>query len=395
VKINFGKKAIVAGAVAASLLSVVLIANSVLATTTFNPASQLNISGSTTCFPIFKTVLGIPGAGGLGTGGTFQTNTGASWNADVEQGASGVGLSDCQAGANDVGLSSTLSSVLNTQIGPGKSAPNVTYKDFARDGVCILVNNQVTGLTGLTFDQIANIFGTVSGQTAITTWSALGATAPAGSNNITVIGREVGSGTRDTLDGVIAGSFSGWTDVSVTSRQTSSSALLSAVQAEPGGIAYEAYGYVSQNHSGVTIMNISNNITNPVPTSGLTYVAPTPQSITSAGYPLARTLKMETNTNGSTNSAHATQLMSYMENRLGQDDVATAGFVKLNPDEDVNADGHVNISDIASIGTVWLQTNLSNPGWIPQDVNQDGKINISDIALIGQWWLLSYTVIAH
>ena len=281
---------------------------------------------------------------------------------------------------------------MNTQIGPGTSAPNVTYTEFARDGVCIIANANVTGISNLTVDQIARIFGTVSGQPAITTWSSLGATST-GADNIVVFGREVGSGTRDTLDGVVAGAFSGWTDTSVATRKNSSSDILAAISSTPGAIGYEAYGYVSQNHTGVTINSISGNTVYPVPSTGFDLRGADPPSITSNGYPLARTLKMETNTNGSTNSAHATQLKTYMLSRLGQDDVATAGFVKLNPDEDVNADGHINISDIASIGTVWLQTNLSNPGWIAQDVNQDGKINISDIALIGQWWLLSYTKI--
>jgi len=31
------------------------------------------------------------------------------------------------------------------------------------------------------------------------------------------------------------------------------------------------------------------------------------------------------------------------------------------------------------------------PAFCAQDVNQDGHVNISDIGKIGQWWLISYT----
>ena len=65
------------------------------------------------------------------------------------------------------------------------------------------------------------------------------------------------------------------------------------------------------------------------------------------------------------------------------------GFIKLNPDADVNRDGHINIQDIGLTGTKWLQT--GSPGWCPEDVNQDGHVNVSDVGRIGQWWLITYT----
>ena len=57
---------------------------------------------------------------------------------------------------------------------------------------------------------------------------------------------------------------------------------------------------------------------------------------------------------------------------------------------DINVDHVTNISDIASIGTIWLRT--GTPGWCPQDINQDGKVNISDIAIVGQHWLQTWSL---
>ena len=117
-KINFGKKTIIAGAVISSLLAVVLLANAVLAATTTWTVSDANlkVSGSTTCFPIFSYVLGLQQGAtyGRGTGGTFQQNkAGASTIvADLEQSSSGQGLSDTQALNGDLGLSSSINSAL-------------------------------------------------------------------------------------------------------------------------------------------------------------------------------------------------------------------------------------------------------------------------------------------
>jgi ABC-type phosphate transport system substrate-binding protein len=390
-KINFGKKTIVAGAVVSSLLAVVLLANAVFAATTTWTVSDANlkVSGSTTCFPIFSYVLGLQQGAtyGRGTGGTFQQNkAGASTIvADLEQSSSGQGLSDTTALNGDLGLSSSINSALL----PLPS--NVTMTEFARDGVCIIANSSVTGTANITFDEIARIFGSVSGQSAITTWSSMHITSS--TDNIVVFGRQSGSGTEDTINKCIAGGgFSGWTDNnSNITRETSSALLLAAVSSTPGAIGYESYGYVSQNLGTNVLFSISPdsaNWTYPY-TNTSSYVAPTAQSITSTSYPLARTLKFLKNTTPSTNSDNANLLISYTLSRLGQDDVEHCGFVKLNPDADVNADGHINISDVGSIGTKWLQSGAN--GFCAQDVNQDGHVNISDIGKIGQWWLISYT----
>ena len=355
--------------------------------TAFDILASLRISGSTTCFPIMQDVLGIPSVGGLGNGGIFQQNTLVTWNADVEQGDDVVGINDCVSGDNDIGLSSTLTSALTSQL----SGTSVTYKEFARDGICIIANNGVTGLSNLTLNQVARIFGTVPNQSAITTWSSLGATST-GVDNIAVIGREVGSGDRDTLDGTLAGIFPGWTDTSVnpTYRETSDSALITAVSNTPGAIAYESFGYLMQDQAGATIFNISGDTTYPVPSHpSLPYMTPTVQSITASSYPLACTLKFLTNGSGSTNSTNAGIFVNYLLSRQGQDDVEYTGFIKLNPDADVNRDGHINIQDIGLTGTKWLQT--GSPGWCPEDVNQDGHVNVSDVGRIGQWWLITYT----
>lgn len=355
--------------------------------TAFDTLASLRISGSTTCFPIMQGMLGIPSVGGLGTGGTFQQNTFVTWNADVEQGDDVVGINDCVSGDNDIGLSSTLTSALTSQL----SGTSVTYKEFARDGICIIANSGVTSLSNLTLNQVARIFGTVPNQSAITTWSSLGATST-GADNIVVIGREVSSGDRDTLDGMLAGIFPGWTDTSVNPayRELSDDALITAVSNTPGAIAYESFGYLMQDPGDATVFNISADTTYPVPSPGnLFYVTPKVQSITSGNYPIVTTLKFLTNTIGSSNSANANTFINYMLSRLGQDDTAQVGFIKLNPDEDVNGDGKINVSDIALMGTEWLQK--GSPGWCPEDINQDGKVNISDIALVGQWWLIKYT----
>ena len=54
------------------------------------------------------------------------------------------------------------------------------------------------------------------------------------------------------------------------------------------------------------------------------------------------------------------------------------------PDWDVNADGNINILDVARVGLRWGES--GEPGWIREDVNNDGKVNILDVALIGIHW---------
>lgn len=58
--------------------------------------------------------------------------------------------------------------------------------------------------------------------------------------------------------------------------------------------------------------------------------------------------------------------------------------LSLAPDWDVNADGNINILDVARVGLRWGES--GEPGWIREDVNNDGKVNILDVALIGIHW---------
>lgn len=152
----------------------------------------------------------------------------------VQGGGSAVGLSSVNQGTAQIG---TYSSKLAANDSAG-----ITQTEIAKDGIAIIVNKNST-LKGLTEDQVKAIY---LGNT--TNWDKVG-----GSNaNITVITREAGSGTRDAMTKLVLG---GGNITSTAIVQSSTGALIQAVQGDPNAIGYASLADLSSGN--VTALTIN------------------------------------------------------------------------------------------------------------------------------------------
>ena len=130
---------------------------------------------------------------------------------------SGAGIEAASNGSADIGLSSRA-------LKDEETAAGLTGTTVALDGIAVIVN-PANGVEDLTVEQIAQIF---SGE--ITDWSQVGGQ----SGNISCIGREAGSGTRDGFE-----SITGTTDACKLDQElTSTGAVIEAVAGNPNAIGY-------------------------------------------------------------------------------------------------------------------------------------------------------------
>lgn len=145
---------------------------------------------------------------------------------------SGTGIETVSNGSCDIGLASRA--LKDTETGLDGTV-------LALDGIAIIVNanNQVTDLT---LDQITKIF---TGE--ITNWSEVGGA----DLEISCIGRESGSGTRDGFESV-----TGTKDACQLAQElTSTGAVISAVAANENAIGYASLSAV-EGQDGITAIKV-------------------------------------------------------------------------------------------------------------------------------------------
>jgi ABC-type phosphate transport system substrate-binding protein len=368
-----------------------------------NPSRNLEVSGSTTIYPIVHAAV---------TSSAFAVAY-PSIVAEVEQLASGQGRDDLGTGNCDLAMSSSAfptTGELGTQTDGTTQMFDVTK--IARDGVIVLINNTVTGITHLSKAQLKGIYQGAYIQTGATTqyWDApattvSGTTYPAlGGNHIAIklIARIIGSGTRQSfLDQIGAAKTTLADGDHFTLEETAVSAMGARYNENPdvqaaiikndgsadGGIAYVGMGFEANPDgsalANVSIMSIDNTATPVVP------IAPTKSTIYDRSYPLARSLQVGVLHGYTTpGSANAQSLINFLLTDDGQNNVSAAGFLKLYMDQDVNKSLSVTVSDVAVVGSHWGETGA--PRWIRADVNGSGTITVSDVASIGSWWGFTY-----
>jgi len=399
--------------------------------------TALRISGSTTVFPIVASCLGVSGQGGIGTNGPFQsTSAGSGFVADVEQGGSDVGIADCIDGSSDVGMiSRPLTSSESTELN--------SYA-IARDAVCIIVNNHVPScVTQLTEQQIRGIYEgvyklasngdgineywdasaiTVSGQgiqgsdgnyyDAGLTFPALPGYGVFGAHvMIAPYAMNLTSGTRDFLGGSSATNGCGFASSSTKLSTDPTNGLYYASDYPLEQAFIGSDGSPNRVNSTSNMRNTINNANNAAigyvglnfsNTSGtnvrvvpivniIQYVAylPTQINVDSGQYPLYRGLYLVTlKTNPNPPMSFINWMTIYNDSNgtavIGQNFVASTGFFRLVPDEDINADGIINISDFGGLGNNWGQSGI--PHFTRSDINRDGVVDISDVGDLGNWW---------
>lgn len=146
---------------------------------------------------------------------------------------SGTGIEAVKNGSTDIGLSSRKLK---------DSESGLTATTVALDGIAIIVNKD-SKVEGLTVEQIASIF---TGE--VTNWKDVGGD----DLEISCIGRESGSGTRDGFESVTKTSDK----CKLAQELTSTGAVISAVQNNKNAIGYASLSAVD-GQSGVKAVKVA------------------------------------------------------------------------------------------------------------------------------------------
>ena len=212
--------------------------------------STISVSGSTTVQPLAEKLAEA-----------FMTeNTGI--RIDVQGGGSSVGVKAAGQGTSDIGMASR--EIKGSELA---EFPKLNVIVIARDGIAIVANADVT-VSDLTVEQVRDIF---SGK--ITNWKDLGGE----DENIIVVSREEGSGTRGAFEEMVMGK-----DALITASailQPSNGSIRTTVSTTPYSIGYMSFGYLDDTIKAISIGGI----------------APTEPNAADGSYPIVRPLNMLTN----------------------------------------------------------------------------------------------------
>lgn len=212
--------------------------------------STISVSGSTTVQPLAEKLAEA-----------FMTeNTGI--RIDVQGGGSSVGVKAAGQGTSDIGMASR--EIKESELA---EFPKLNVIVIARDGIAIVANADVT-VSDLTVEQVRDIF---SGK--ITNWKDLGGE----DENIIVVSREEGSGTRGAFEELVMGK-----DALITASailQPSNGSIRTTVSTTPYSIGYMSFGYLDDTIKAISIGGI----------------APTEPNAADGSYPIVRPLNMLTN----------------------------------------------------------------------------------------------------
>ena len=212
--------------------------------------TTISVSGSTTVQPLDEKLAEA-----------FMTeNTGI--RIDVQGGGSSVGVKAAGQGTSDIGMASR--EIKESELA---EFPKLNVVVIARDGIAIVANADVT-VSDLTVEQVRDIF---SGK--ITNWKDLGGE----DQNIIVVSREEGSGTRGAFEELVMGK-----DALITASailQPSNGSIRTTVSTTPYSIGYMSFGYLDDTIKAISIGGI----------------APTEPNAADGSYPIVRPLNMLTN----------------------------------------------------------------------------------------------------
>lgn len=243
--------------------------------------STISISGSTTVQPLAEKLAEA-----------FMTeNTGV--RIDVQGGGSSVGVKAAGEGTSDIGMASR--EIKESELA---EFPNLEIFVIARDGIAIVAHPNIA-INDLTIEHVRDIF---SGK--ITNWKDLGGE----DQNIFVVSREEGSGTRGAFEEMVMGE-----DALITSTailQPSNGSIRTTVSTTPYSIGYLSFGYLDD-----TVKSIS-----------IDGVAPTEPNAADGSYPIVRPLNMLTNGEPTGN---VKAFLDFILSEAGQKLVVEDGYISV------------------------------------------------------------------
>lgn len=244
--------------------------------------STISISGSTTVQPLAEKLAEA-----------FMTeNTGV--RIDVQGGGSSVGVKAAGEGTSDIGMASR--EIKESEIA---EFPNMKIFVIARDGIAIVAHPDIP-VGDLTVEQVRDIF---SGK--VTNWKDLGGE----DQNIIVVSREEGSGTRGAFEEMVMGEDALIAATAIL--QPSNGSVRTTVSTTPNSIGYISFGYLDD-----TVKSIS-----------IDGVAPTEPNAADGSYPIVRPLNMLTN--GEPDSA-VKAFLDFILSDAGQKLVVEDGYIPVN-----------------------------------------------------------------
>ena len=204
---------------------------------------------------------------------------------------SGTGIEAAKTGAADIGLSSRA-------LKDEEAAAGLTGTVVALDGIAVIVAAD-SKVEDLTVEQIAKIF---TGE--ITDWSEVGGDA----GQISCIGREAGSGTRDGFE-----SITGTKDACVLGQElTSTGAVIEAVATNPNAIGYASLSSLKDTVKALTVGG----------------VACTEETVLDGSYEIQRPFVLVTKTDAEL-SAQAQAFFDFATSTAANDLITAAGAVPV------------------------------------------------------------------
>ena len=204
------------------------------------------------------------------------------------------------------GSSAGVESVLTGSVDIGNSSRNLQEEEkssgavenlVAIEGIAV-ITNMSNCVTGLSTEQLVGIF-----KGEIRKWREVGGV----DEPIVVIGREAGSGTRETFEELL-----GIKDLCAYANELNSTGLVMArVIATPGAI-----GYVS--------IDVLSDKVRALPIDG---IDPEAENIKSGNYPLSRPLIMVTNGEITAQSDAVQAMFAYLKSEEGQELIKAVGLI--------------------------------------------------------------------
>jgi phosphate transport system substrate-binding protein len=161
----------------------------------------------------------------------------------IQGGGSAVGIKSAADGTVDIGAASRELTVDEKNLG-------LVEHVLARDGIAIVTHPSQT-VSGLTKEQVKQIF---AGE--ITNWSQVG-----GSNeDINVVSREEGSGTRAAFEEMVMGKDTVITAMAIL--QPSNGAVRTTVAGDPNSIGFLSFGYLDSSVKALSVDGVAGTVEN-------------------------------------------------------------------------------------------------------------------------------------